>query len=238
MQSLNRKAIVVKALLILISILSIILIKEEINSVNSSMQLIKNMGGFDLYPIDSPDTAVQGWYYSIIANILCTLCSIIILILSVISIFVKNRVIHISIIASTALRLLIELPSNFNMIKNTIGYYQYIELVLIITLIMIIISAIKKKSLFIFYIFELVLFVVKFIDVYRFWYGRARGDISLLGWFNKYGIEYAIIAILGFGILILNSSSVTTNSSMILDIPAISLTAKIHHPTGFVTGHF
>lgn len=203
MQGLNRKEIVTKTLLILISILSIMLIKEGISDINSSINLIENMGGFDLYPIDSSDITVQGWYYSIIVSILFTLCPIIVLVLSIVSIFIKNRVVEIIIIAQTFLTLLLEATANYKIIGDTINYYTYIGISLAITLVSIIISAIKKKSVFVFYIIGSVLLIAKYIDVYRFWYGRARGDMSLLSWFDMYGIKYAVVAILGFCILIL-----------------------------------
>lgn len=203
MQVTNRKDITIKTLLILISILSIILIKEGISAINSSINLIENMGVFDLYPMNSPDTAVQGWYYQIIVNVIFTLCPTIVLILSIVSIFVKNRVVEIIIIAQTFLTLLLEATANYKIIGETISYYAYIVIALLITLITIIVSAIKKKSVFVFYIIGIVLLIAKYIDVYKFWYSRVRGDMSLLGWFDKYGIKYAVIAILGFCILIL-----------------------------------
>lgn len=206
MQSLNRKEIVIKTLLILISILSIILIKEGIDDINHSIQIIKNMGGFEFYPINSPDTFVQGWYYNIMLSILLTLCPTIILILSVISMFVPNRLVEISIVDQTALMLILTLTANFNygnFIENKIGYYPFLAITILFTLTITIISTINEKSLLIFYILELILCIVKYIDVYKFWYSSARGDISLLGWLDMYGIKYAIITILGFCILML-----------------------------------
>lgn len=203
MRSLHRKEIAIKTLLILISMLSIILIKEGIDKINSSINIIENMGGFDLYPINSPDTIVQGWYYSIIASILFTLCPIIVLALSIVSIFIKNRVVEILIIAQTFLTLLLEATTNDKIIGDTINYYAYIGIALTIALVLIIASAIKKKSVFAFYIIGIVFLIAKYIDVYKFWYSSARGDISLFGWFDEYDIKYAIIACLGFCILIL-----------------------------------
>lgn len=201
MQVVNRKEITIKTLLILISILSIILIKEKISAIYSSINAIKNMGGFDLYPMDSPDIIVQGWYYNIIANVIFTLCPMVVLISSIISIFVKNRVIEIIIISQTFLTLLLEATANYKIISEIISYYVYIVIVILITLISIIVSAIKKKSVFVFYIIGIVLLIVKYIDVYKFWY-KVR-DISLFSWFDMYGIKYAIITILGFCILML-----------------------------------
>ncbi len=203
MQVTNRKEITIKTLLILISILSIILIKEGIGKINSSINIIENMGGFDLYPIDSPDITIQGWYYQIIANVILTLYPMVVLVLSIVSIFVKNRVIEILIIAQTFLTLLLEATANFKIIGDTISYYTYIIIALLITLIPIIVSAIKKKSVFVFYIIGIVLLIAKYINVCKFWYGKVRGNMSLLGWFDKYGIKYTIVAILGFCILIL-----------------------------------
>lgn len=201
MQVVNRKEITIKTLLILISILSIILINEKVSAIYSSINAIKNMGGFDLYPMDSSDTIVQGWYYNIIANVIFTLCPIVVLISSIISIFVKNRVIEIIIISQTFLTLLLETTANYKIISETIGYYAYIVIVVLITLISIIVSAIKKKSVFVFYIIGIILLIVKYIDVYKFWY-KVR-DMSLFSWFDMYGIKYAIITILGFCILML-----------------------------------
>jgi hypothetical protein len=201
MQAVNRKEITIKTLLILISILSIILIKEKISAINSSINAIKNMGGFDVYPMDSPDKIVQGWYYNIMVNVIFTLCPMIVLISSIFSIFVKNRVIEIIIISQTLLTLLLEATANYKIISETISYYAYIAIVILITLISIIVSAIKKKSVFVFYIIGIVLLIVKYIDVYKSWY-KVR-DMSLFSWFDMYGIKYAIITILGFCILML-----------------------------------
>ena len=203
MQVANRKEIAIKTLLILISILSIILIKEGIGNIGHAIDIVENMGGFDIYPINHPDIIVQGWYYCIFVEILFTLCSIVILILSIISIFVKNRIVEIIIIAQTFLTLLLEATAHYRFIGETIGYYAYIGIVLLITLIPIILSAIKKKSVFVFYIIGFILLTAKYIDVFKFWYGSAKDDISLLSWFDMYGIKYAVISILGFCILIL-----------------------------------
>lgn len=203
MQVANRKEIAIKTLLILISILSIIIIKEGIIAINSSINLIENMGGFDLYPIDSNDTTVQGWYYQIVIDVIFTLCSIVVLILSIISIFVKNRIVEIIIIAQTFLTLLLETTVHYRFIGETIGYYTYIGIALFITLIPIILSAINKKSVFVFYIIGFILLTAKYIDVFKFWYGRVIGDVSLLNWFDMYGLKYAVISILGFCILML-----------------------------------
>lgn len=203
MQVTNRKEIAIKTLLILISILSIILIKEGISAINSSINLIENMGGFDLYPIDSNDTTVQGWYYQIITDVIFTLCPIVVLILSIVSIFVKNRIVEITIIAQTFLTLLLEATAHYRFMGETIGYYTYIGIALLITLIPIILSAIKKKSVFVFYIIGFILLTAKYIDVFKFCYGRVRGDMSLLSWFDMYGLKYAVIFILGFCILML-----------------------------------
>ena len=203
MQVANRKEIAIKTLLILISILSIILIKEGISAINSSIANVENAGGFDTYLINSSEGYVQGFYYQIFANASFTLCSIVILILSIISIFVKNRIVEIIIIAQTFLTLLLEATAHYRFIGETIGYYAYIGIVLLITLIPIILSAIKKKSVFIFYIIGFILLTAKYIDVFKFWYGSARDDISLLSWFDMYGIKYAVIFILGFCMLIL-----------------------------------
>ena len=203
MQVTNRKEIVIKTLLILISILSIILIKEGIGAINSSINVIENMGGFDLYPIDSNDTTVQGWYYQIITDVIFTLCPIVVLILSIVSIFVKNRIVEITIIAQTFLTLLLEATAHYRFMSETIGYYTYIGIALLITLIPIILSAIKKKSVFVFYIIGFILLTAKYIDVFKFWYGRVRGDMSLLSWFDMYSLKYAVISILGFCILML-----------------------------------
>ena len=100
MQVTNRKEIAIKTLLILISILSIILIKEGISAINSSIAVVENVGGFDIYPINSSEEYVQGFYYQIFANVLFTLCPIVILILSIVSIFVKNRIVEITIIGT------------------------------------------------------------------------------------------------------------------------------------------
>ena len=203
MQVANRKEIAIKTLLILISILSIIIIKEGIIAINSSINLIENMGGFDLYPIDSNDTTVQGWYYQIVIDVIFTLCSIVVLILSIISIFVKNRIVEIIIIAQTFLTLLLETKVHYRFIGETIGYYTYIGIALFITLIPIILSAINKKSVFVFYIIGFILLTAKYIDVFKFWYGRVIGYVSLLNWFDMYGLKYAVISILGFCILML-----------------------------------
>ena len=203
MQVTNRKEIAIKTLLILISILSIIIIKEGIIAINSSINLIENMGGFDLYPIDSNDTTVQGWYYQIVIDVIFTLCSIVVLILSIISIFVKNRIVEIIIIAQTFLTLLLETTVHYRFIGETIGYYTYIGIALFITLIPIILSAINKKSVFVFYIIGFIFLTAKYIDVFKFWYGRVIGDVSLLSWFDMYGLKYAVISILGFCILML-----------------------------------
>ena len=203
MQVANRKEIAIKTLLILISILSIIIIKEGIIAINSSINLIENMGGFDLYPIDSNDTTVQGWYYQIVIDVIFTLCSIVVLILSIISIFVKNRIVEIIIIAQTFLTLLLETTVHYRFIGETIGYYTYIGIALFITLIPIILSAINKKSVFVFYIIGFILLTAKYINVFKFWYGRVIGDVSLLNWFDMYGLKYAVISILGFCILML-----------------------------------
>lgn len=203
MQVTNRKEIAIKTLLILISILSIILIKDGISAINSSINLIENMGGFDLYPIDSNDATVQGWYYQIIADVIFTLCPIVVLILSIVSIFVKNRIVEITIIAQTFLTLLLEATAHYRFMGETIGYYTYIGIALLITLIPIILSAIKKKSVFVFYIIGFILLTAKYIDVFKFWYGRVRGDMSLLSWFDMYGLKYVVISILGFCILML-----------------------------------
>ncbi len=213
MQVASRKEITIKTLLILISILSTILIIEDISNIKYSIDIIENQGGFGIYPINHPDTIVQGWYYSIIASILFTLCTIIVLALSIVSIFVKNRVIEILIIAQTFLTLLLEATANFKIIGDTISYYSYIGIALLITLIPIIVSAIKKKSVFVFYIIGIVLLISKYIDVYKFWYSSAREDISLLSWFDEYGIKYAMIAILGFCILILKVQKQSNNIS-------------------------
>ena len=203
MQVANRKEIAIKTLLILISILSIILIKEGIGNIGHAIDIVENMGGFDIYPINHPDIIVQGWYYCIFVEILFTLCPIVVLILSIVSIFVKNRIVEITIIAQTFLTLLLEATAHYRFIGETIGYYTYIGIALLITLIPIILSAIKKKSVFVFYIIGFILLTAKYIDVFKFWYGSARDDISLLSWFDMYGIKYAVISILGFCILIL-----------------------------------
>ncbi len=164
------------------------------------------MGGFEFYPINSPDTFVQGWYYNIMLSILLTLCPIIVLISSIISIFIQNRIVEISIVDQTALMLILTLTANFNygnFIENKIGYYPFLAITILFTLTITIISTINKKSLLIFYILELILCIVKYIDVYKFWYSSARGDISLLGWFDNYCIKYALVLIFGFCILIL-----------------------------------
>ena len=202
----NIKEIIIKTILILISMLSIILIKEGIGAINSSIADVENAGGFDIYLINSSEEYVQGFYYQIFANALFTLCPIVVLILSIVSIFVKNRIIEITIIAQTFLTLLFEATSNYKIneiIGETIGYYAYIGIVLLITLIPIILSAIKKKSVFVFYIIGFILLTAKYIDVFKFWYGSARDNISLISWFDMYGIKYAVISILGFCILIL-----------------------------------
>ena len=206
MQVTNRKEIAIKTLLILISILSIIVIIEGVGDIKHAISIIENMGGFDIYPINYPDTIVQGWYYNIFVEIFFTLCPIIILILSIISIFVKNRIIEITIIAQTFLTLLLEATAHYRFIGETIGYYTYIGIALLITLIPIILSAINKKSVFVFYIIGFILLTAKYIDVFKFWYGSVRGDISLLSWFDEYGIKYAVITILGFAILMLKTT--------------------------------
>ena len=48
MQVTNRKEIAIKTLLILISILSIILIKEGIGNIGNAIDIVENMGGFDI----------------------------------------------------------------------------------------------------------------------------------------------------------------------------------------------
>lgn len=203
MQVTNRKEIAIKVLLILISILSIILIKEGIGNIGHAIDIVENMGGFDIYPINHPDIIVQEWYYCIFVEILFTLCPIVVLILSIVSIFVKNRIVEVTIIAQTFLTLLLEATAHYRFIGETIGYYTYIGIALLITLIPIILSAIKKKSIFIFYIIGFILLTAKYIDVFKFWYVRVRGDMSLLSWFDMYGLKYAVISILGFCILIL-----------------------------------
>ncbi len=203
MQVLNRKEIAIKILLILIAILSIILIKEGIRDINSSTNLIENMGGFDLYPIDSSDPTIQGLYYSIIANVLFTLCPILVLILSIVSIFVENRAIEICIIAQTFFTLLLQATADYNIIGNFINFYTYIGITLVIILIPIIVSTIKKKSVFVFYIIGIVFLIAKYINAYKFWYSRVRGDMSLFSWLDMYGIKYAIVTVFGFCILIL-----------------------------------
>lgn len=206
MQVANRKEIAIKTLLILISILSIILIKEGIGNIGHAIDIVENMGGFDMYPINHPDIIVQEWYYQIFANVLFTLCPIAVLILSIVSIFVKNRIVEITIIAQTFLTLLLEATGNYKIneiIGETIGYYTYIGIALLITLIPIILSAIKKKSVFVFYIIGFILLTAKYIDVFKFWYSRVRGDMSLLSWFDMYGLKYTVIFILGFCILML-----------------------------------
>lgn len=182
----------------MISILSIILIKEGINDFNSFIQVVKNMGGFDIYPMDSSDITVQGWYYQIIANVIFTLFPLIVLILSIVSIFVKNRVIEIVIIAQHFLTLLLGATAIYKIIGVIISYYAYIVIALLITLIPIIVSAIKEKSVFVFYIIGIVLLIAKYVVVYKFWYSRVRGNMPLFSWFDIYGIKYAIITILGF----------------------------------------
>lgn len=203
MQVTNRKEIEIKTLLILISMLSIILIKEGIGNIGHAIDIVENMGGFDLYPIDSNDAIVQGLYYQIIVDATFTLCPIVVLLLSIVSIFVKNRIVEIIIIAQTFLTLLLEATAHYRFIGETIGYYTYIGIALLITLISIIISAIKKKSVFVFYIIGFILLTTKYIDVFKFWYSRVRGDVSLLSWFDMCGLKYAVISILGFCILIL-----------------------------------
>lgn len=192
-----------KTLLILISILSIILIKEGVGNIGYAIDIIENMGGFDIYPINHPDIIVQEWYYCIFVEIFFTLCPIVILILSIVSIFVKNRIVEITIIAQTFLTLLLEATAHYRFIGETISYYTYIGIALLITLIPIILSAIKKKSVFVFYIIGIVLLIAKCIDVYRFLYVSVREDKSLLSWFDEHGVKYAIIFILGFCILML-----------------------------------
>ena len=203
MQVTNRKEIAIKALLILISILSIILIKEGIGNIGHAVDIVENMGGFGIYPINHPDTIVQEWYYCIFVEIFFTLCPTIVLVSSIVSIFIKNRIVEITIIAQTFLTLLLEATTHYRFIGETIGYYTYIGIALLITLIPIILSAIKKKSVFVFYIIGFILLTAKYIDVFKFWYGRVRGDMSLLSWFDMYGLKYAVIFILGFYILML-----------------------------------
>ncbi len=203
MQSLNRKEMAIKTLLILISILSILLIIEGIDGIKHSLDIIENQGGFDIYPINHPDTIVQEWYYCIFRNVLFTLFPVMVLILSMISIFVKNRIIEIVIIAQTVLTLLLGATANYKIIGETISYYTYIVIAFSITLIPIIISVIKEKTVFVFYIIGIVLLIAKYVNVYKFWYSRVRGDMSLFSWFDMYGVKYAIITILGFCILIL-----------------------------------
>ena len=203
MQVTNRKEIAIKVLLILISILSIILIKEGIGNIGHAIDIVENMGGFDIYPINHPDIIVQEWYYCIFVEILFTLCPIVVLILSIVSIFVKNRIVEITIIAQTFLTLLLEATAHYRFMGEIIGYYTYIGIALLITLIPIILSAIKKKSVFVFYIIGFILLTAKYIDVFKFWYGRVRGDMFLLSWFDMYGLKYAVIFILGFCILML-----------------------------------
>lgn len=203
MQVTNRKEIAIKVLLILISILSIILIKEGIGDIGHAIDIVENMGGFDIYPINHPDIIVQEWYYCIFVEILFTLCPIVVLILSIVSIFVKNRIVEITIIAQTFLTLLLEATAHYRFIGETIGYYLYIGIALLITLIPIIVFVINKKSVFVFYIIGIVLLIAKYIDVYKFWYVSVREDKSLLSWFDMYGLKYAVIFILGFCILML-----------------------------------
>lgn len=203
MQYINRKEFAIKTLLILISILSIILIKEGVNEINSSIKLIENMGGFDIYPMDSTDITIRGWYYSIIVSVLFTIMPIIVLILSIVSMFMKNNVIEVIVMIQTLLTILLEAISNYRFIGNTIDYYTYIGIVLMIILILTITSFIKRKCIFAFYIAEIILLFAKYIDVYKLWYNSVRGEMSLLSWFDKYNIEYSIIAVLGFVILIL-----------------------------------
>lgn len=131
MQNINRKELAIKTLLILISILSIILIKEGMSEINSSIKLVENMGGFDLYPMDSTDITIRGWYYSIIASALFTIMSTIVLISSIVSMFVKNNAIEVIVMIQTLLMILLEATSNYKIIGNTIDYYTYIGLSLI-----------------------------------------------------------------------------------------------------------
>lgn len=203
MQRLNRKEITIKTLLILISILSIVLIKDGVHTIISSINVIKNMGGIDIYPIDSTDTIIQGLYYQIITNCLFTLCPIIVFILSIVSIFITNRAIEISIMAQTVLMLILTLTSNDNYIEDNIGFYPLLAIAILVTLTIIIISSIVKKSLFVFYIVGLILLAVKYIGVYKFWIEKARESVSLLSWFNMYGVKYVIVTVLGFCILTL-----------------------------------
>lgn len=206
MQSLNRKEIAIKTLLILISILSVVLIKNGIHGINSSINNIENMGGFSIYPINSSSDYIQSCYYDIVVNILITLCPAIILISSIISIFIQNRIVEIAIVAQNLLVLLFQLSANNYIIRDitdTIGFYIYIVIVIIIVSTIIIISVIKEKTVFIFYIIEIVLLIAKYVDIYKFWYDRVRGDVSLFRWFDMYGVKYAIVTILGFCILIL-----------------------------------
>lgn len=183
--------------------LSIILIKEGIGNIGHAIDIVENMGGFDIYPINHPDIVVQEWYYCIFVEILFTLCPIVVLILSIVSIFAKNRIVEITIITQTFLTLLLEATDRYRFIGETIGYYTYIGIALLITLIPIILSAIRKKSVFLFYVIGFIFLTAKYIDVFKFWYSRVRGDMSLLSWFNMYGLKYAVISILGFCILIL-----------------------------------
>ena len=211
MQITNRKEIIIKTLLILISMLSIILIKEGIDNIGHAIDVIENQGGFDIYPINHPDTIVQGWYYCIFVEIIFTLCPIIILILSIISMFIKNRMVEISIIVQTFFILLLTMTANNNYqeIRNKIGDYPLLIISVLICLTIIIISMIKKKSLFVFYILGVVLLIIKYINVFKLWCESARWDnISLLSWFDTYCIKYAIITILGFSILILKLHTV------------------------------
>lgn len=203
MQSLNRKEITIKTLLILISILSIMLIKDGVHAIYSSINVIKNMGGFDIYPIDSSDTIIQGWYYQIITNILFTLCPIIVCILSIVSIFITNRAIEISIMAQTVLILILTSTANDNYMEDIIGFYSLLAIAILVTLTIIIISSIVKKSLFVFYILGLILLAVKYIDVYKLWFEKAKDSVTLFNWFNMYGVKYVIVAVLGFCILTL-----------------------------------
>ena len=214
MQSLNRKEIASKILLILISILSILLITKGIQDINSSMGRVENMGGFEFYPIDSSDTVVQGWYYSIITSVLYTLCPIMILIVSVISLFIKNRIVETLIVSQTFLMLLLELPANFDVKIIENNFYLYIVIAVVITLIVSIVSTLKKNFCFVFYIMALGLLIVKYINVFSLWFDMAR-ETSLLSWFDMYGLKYAFVTVLGFVLLLLKQEkrSITGKSS-------------------------
>lgn len=205
MQDINRKELTIKTLLILISILSIILIKEGVNEINSSIKLVENMGGFDIYPMDSTDITIRGWYYSIIANILLTVMPITVLILSIVSFFVKNKTVEITIMVQTFLFFILSMTGdeNYYRIIETVGYYQLLIIGLVCSLMAIIVTLIvKKKTLMILYLTQIFLLAIKFIGVFNLWL-PIRNEISFNKWLDVYGIKYAIIAILGFIILIL-----------------------------------